>query len=75
MVAWYASALLLSSHRLMEIRSRLPGFDKVISPLKPVCLRSKGMTSFSSIWAKSVAMLSDFTRKWALRANIFDLSS
>src|SRR5208283_6010288 len=58
----------------MEIRSRLPGFANVISPLNPSRLRSKGRTSFSSVWTNSAARLSDFKRKWALRANIFSLS-
>src|SRR5438034_10911230 len=53
----YLSAFSFRSHRLIATASERSGATNEISSLKPFCFRSRGRTSFSSVWVNSPAVL------------------
>src|SRR2546425_12383545 len=53
----YLSASSFRSHRLIATASERSEVRNEISSLKPFCFRSRGRTSFSSVWVNSPAVL------------------
>src|SRR6266511_3327601 len=53
----YLSAFSFRSHRLIATASERSEATNEISSLKPFCFRSRGRTSFSSVWVNSPAVL------------------
>src|SRR3989454_5107178 len=53
----YLSASSFRSHRLIATASERSEATNEISSLKPFCFRSRGRTSFSSVWVNSPAVL------------------
>src|SRR5438132_12964517 len=53
----YLSAFSFRSHRLIATASERSAARHDISSLKPFCFRSRGRTSFSSVWVISPAVL------------------
>src|SRR6266571_2248933 len=67
----YLSASSFRSHRLIATASERSEVRNEISSLKPVCFRSRGRTSFSSVRVNSPAVLA-FKCRDTLRAYISD---
>src|SRR5207302_9320536 len=65
----YLSAFSFRSHRLIATASERSEATNEISSLKPFCFRSRGRTSFSSVWVNSPAVLA-FRCRDTLRAYI-----
>src|SRR2546425_12875092 len=65
----YLSAFSFRSHRLIATASERSKATNEISSLKPFCFRSRGRTSFSSVWVNSLAVLA-FRCRDILRAYI-----
>src|SRR5213594_3631305 len=65
----YLSASSFRSHRLIATASERSAARNEISSLKPFCFRSRGRTSFSSVWVNSPAVLA-FRCRDTLRAYV-----